>query len=353
MDLKFSIPARSTRVRFFPSEAAFSKAFVKRKGLCLWDEGAPISTDTKRVGIHFLPGGESCKRWSEAGKILEMLASMHQERSQALLVVGGGALLDLGALVASLYRRGTPLVMVPTTLLGMVDASVGGKTAVDSATGSGLLKNFAGTFYPAGEVWIAPHFLASLTRAERISGAGECWKTLWIEGISGKDGALFEFILSGKVSAGLRGILRKCLAAKIRVVQKDPLDTKRIREILNFGHTVGHALESGEGISHGEAVLWGMAVESTLLGKKGETMQKEILRVLLELKLNIPPAFFAEKDYGAFLLGDKKAKGGKIELSLLAKPGKIEKLRIAPAKIAAAIKAFPEFYRRASSRLLM
>lgn len=346
MQLKFSPPATTSKVRFFPSEAAFVKAFSAAGAPALWDQGAPIPTSLGRDRLELIPGGEKIKSWDELGLRLAALAARKQERSRPLLVVGGGATLDLGAFVASLYRRGIPLVMVPTTLLGMVDASLGGKTAVDVALPSGLLKNFAGTFYPAREVWIAPHFLHSLPIAERLSGAGECWKTLWLAGGKTGDEALFEFIETGTAGKGLQKIIERCLAAKIRIVQKDPLDTKRVREQLNFGHTVGHVIESG--ISHGEAVLWGMAVETMLLGKRGEKMLKEILRVLRRLQLELAPGMIEpEEKIVDRLLGDKKVKNGKVELSLLSAPGKIVKLKKSPAEIAAGIRAFPEFYRRA------
>lgn len=347
MQLRFAPPTVNSKVRFFATEVALSRAFRKRKGLSLWDEGAPVPLGASRDHLHFLPGGEGVKNWRQLGKLLEALARAKHERSQPLTVVGGGAVLDLGALAASLYRRGIPLTLVPTTLLGMVDAAVGGKTAVDFESHGGLRKNFAGTFYPAAEVWIAPHFLGSLPARERISGAGECWKMLWIAGERFQDQTLLSYVRTGKVSPALGQVVKQCLAAKIRVVESDPLDTRRKREVLNYGHTVGHALESSSSLSHGEAILWGMAVETTLLGKAGAEMQEKILGVLRSLGLELPAAF--QGDFEEILLADKKTKGGKIELSLLTRPGKIVKKTCAPEKIAAAIRAFPEFFRRAST----
>jgi 3-dehydroquinate synthetase len=351
MKLKFSLPATLTNVKFFASEAAFLKSANRSNGLFIWDKGAPLPASDKKFRICSFAGGESSKSWSELGKALEMLVEQRHERSEPLFVTGGGAVMDLGAMAASLYRRGIPLVLVPTTLLGMVDAAVGGKTAVDSISPDGILKNFAGTFYPAQEVWIAPHFLASLPKAERLSGAGEAWKTLWIAGGSGRNQALFDFVQDGKLSSALVAIIRKCLDLKIRVVQSDPLDKLRRREVLNFGHTIGHVLESSGGISHGEAVLWGMAAETLLLGKSGEIMLAEILRIITGLSLTPPAAFFDLKNHRSLLLADKKAKDGKIELSLLSKPGKIVKLRCSTEQISGAIRVFPEFYRHASAHL--
>ncbi|MGZ3696314.1 MAG: 3-dehydroquinate synthase [Bdellovibrionota bacterium] len=345
MKLKFSAPARHTRVRFFSSEAGLAQALAAHSGNCLWDSGAPFPTHLKSFKRMAFPGGEKSKNWESLGKVLVKMAANQQERGTALLVAGGGAVLDLGGMAASLYRRGVPLILVPTTLLGMVDASVGGKTAVDGNAKNDFLKNFAGTFYPAQEVWISAHFLATLPKKERISGAGECWKMLWLAGVSVQHKALFEFIRSGAVSPALLKIIRACVNAKITVVKKDPLDTLRIRETLNFGHTVGHVLESAGGISHGEAVLWGMAVEASLFGDKGEAMLEEILGVLAELKLHLPKAF-RRRNFQSLLLADKKVKAGLIELSVLRAPGKIVKLKATPKKIESAIKSFPEFFNR-------
>jgi 3-dehydroquinate synthase len=349
MQLRFSPPGVITKVRFFSTEVALNRIFRKQRGPQFWDEGAPIPLGAARDHIQFLAGGERVKRWSSLGKILEILGRAKHERSQPLVVVGGGAVLDLGALAASLYRRGVPLTLVPTTLLGMVDACTGGKTAVDFESPAGLRKNFAGTFYPAREVWIAPHFLASLPERERISGAGECWKMLWIAGERFNDRVLLDYVRTGKLSPALTRIVKQCLAAKIRVVESDPLDTKRRREVLNFGHTAGHALEALGGLSHGEAILWGMAVETTLLGRAGAFMQEKIHHVLRNLKRKPPKAFTG--NFEEILLADKKIRGGKIELSLLTRPGKIVKKSFAPERIAGAIRAFPEFYRHASAHL--
>lgn len=351
MQLRFAPPATRTRVRFFPGAAAFVRALSQHSSFCLWDEGAPVPAELKNARLHSLPGGEQGKRWASLEKILGALVERGHERSQPLTVVGGGALLDLGAFAASLYRRGIPLRLVPTTLLGMVDAALGGKTAVDGESAEGLRKNFAGTFYPAQEVWIAPHFLESLPEVERLSGAGECWKMLWIAGKKVPHGTLLDFVRTGKSGAALMKVIRACLAAKIAVVQKDPLDTKRVREVLNFGHTVGHAIEGRGGVSHGEAVLWGMAVETTLLGDRGEEMMGEILAVLGKLGRPLPEAFQAQADLVSLLAADKKSRDGKIELSLLTKPGRVVKRKFSAQEIAVAIKSFPEFYRHAAKHL--
>lgn len=344
-------------MRFFP-QANPRFPLGARRTFVVCDENAPFPRSLQRLPIFPLKGGDGSKTWRTLEGVLAWLAEQHAERGDTLLVLGGGAVLDLGALAAALYRRGMPLVLVPTTLLGMVDASLGGKTAVNFRGPRGLAKNFAGLFYPAREVWICPNFLASLPKRERLSGAGECWKTLWIAGAAGAarttsasgerslDEELLAYVTGATDGANLLPLIRRCLAEKIRVVEKDPLDQLRVRELLNFGHTVGHALESlARGrIPHGLCVLWGMAVESEL--GRGSSMSAEAKRVLRALRLPPPKEFALPSARWLAALGDdKKMARGSLEMSVLQAPGRAKKLRIAPAKLVAAIKAFPESYR--------
>lgn len=338
--MKLSFRAvKTTQIRFFSSLKA-----MKPEGFLLLDSGAPATKFD--LPTFALRAGEEGKRWRNVENALEWLAARKAERSQNLVVVGGGAALDTGAMAASLYRRGMKLTLVPTTLLAMVDATLGGKTAVDRDGPEGLNKNFAGTFYPADEVWICLDFLSTLPFRERISGAGEVWKTLWLAGKK-SDLALVEYLASGKVSPALGKIVKQCLEVKKRFVEKDPLDTKRIRESLNYGHTVGHALESlAEGrLSHGEAVFWGMAAESAMLGKSGKKMAVLVKEKIRELGLELPPEFGLPADRWLPLLqADKKAKGGMLELTILSAPGKLRKKKISPADLADSVKAFPKAF---------
>ncbi len=345
MRIRFHPPASTTALRLLGDEELFLKLLSKAEPWILLDEGVPLPFEFEGRGAHVVAGGEEGKRWSELEKILEWLAHSKAERSQPLLVVGGGAVLDLGALAASLFKRGMPLILVPSTLLGMVDATLGGKTAVDMESEGRLLKNFVGTFYPASEVWLFPDFLSTLSLRERISGAGEVYKTMWIRGGKWKQEALLLFVRTGQAGGELLKLVKQCLELKGRVVEKDPLDDKRVREVLNFGHTAGHALESASGLSHGECILWGMAVESALLGSRA--MTSETIIALKSLDLALPEAFSREVDWENFLSADKKIKSGKLEMSLLSAPGKIVRKKYSLAQVAQALRAFPESYRRA------
>lgn len=347
MRARFPHPARLTELRSFGNAKAFSAAVARAKPWVLLDAGVPNVPGLAGHGTLRLEGGEGAKRWARVEEILAWLASSRAERSQPLLVVGGGAMLDLGALAASLYRRGMPLFLAPTTLLGMVDATLGGKTAVDCEQDARLLKNFAGTFYPAHEVWLLLSFLETLPERERVSGAGEVAKTLWIRGGRWKKEALLRYVKDGKAGPALLQLVKECLRVKAKVVERDPLDEKRVREVLNFGHTAGHALESATALSHGEAVLWGMAVESSMIGAK--PMVRETLGLLRELGLE-PPAELAQTiGWESYLQADKKMKAGRLELSLLGAPGRVVRKKVPASQVAEALRAFPEFFRREGS----
>jgi 3-dehydroquinate synthase len=315
MKLRFTAENRTTLVRVFANKPAVFKELGKSAAL-IWDEGVgPAPKDALS-----LPGGEAVKSWHTVEQILKWLHGAGHERTKPVMALGGGAVCDVAALAASLYRRGVPLVLVPTTLLAQVDAAIGGKTAVDTIDGH---KNFAGTFYPASEVWLCSEFLNSLNERERRSGAGELLKILWLAGKKMDAKEIRTWIQSGKVTKSFWRSILQGVQAKIRIVEKDPLDKKRVREALNFGHTVGHALEAlGDGaISHGEAVAWGMAVEAGLL-RKGATT--ELRNVLRDLGF-IAPEFMREQSLTNLLHAiqrDKKMRSGSVEMSVLDPFGK-------------------------------
>jgi 3-dehydroquinate synthetase len=335
---------KTTRVRWFSTKAQLLAALKKSSGVAILDPGAQFAP--KKMISRQIPPGESAKSWSQLEEVLEWLASRNVERGQTVFGIGGGACLDLTAFASSLYRRGTPLVLVPTTLLAMVDATLGGKTAVDRTSLSGRSKNFAGTFYPADEIWICLEFLKTLSEKDRWSGAGEVLKTLWLSGKKG-NGSLIRFLRQGKVDTSFSKLIAHCLMVKKTFVEKDPFDQKRIRESLNYGHTIGHALETlAKGkISHGEAIWWGMAVESLLLKEKGKAMCKIACHDLANQKKALPREFLLPKEkWIEQFLADKKVSLGMISLTVLLAPGKRKKIRVSYEEIYDAIKAFREFY---------
>ncbi|MDR2553477.1 MAG: 3-dehydroquinate synthase [Treponema sp.] len=249
-----------------------------------------------------LEPGEENKRWEAVEKILLSARRQGLGRDGFFIGVGGGAVCDLAAFAASVYMRGTGLILCPTSLLGMVDASLGGKTGFDL----GGIKNLAGTFYPAALVFIAAEALHSLPGREWKSGMAELIKTALLE----RDPSFFSMLQEpfetpsqdgGKILA----LIEKAVRVKGSIVEADPRETGGGRILLNLGHTFGHALESALGlgtVSHGQAVAWGLA-RSCELGQKlgitpperGREIQATLKAWNYETSLSYPLTLFSGK----------------------------------------------------------
>ena len=205
-----------------------------------------------------VPGaGEECKGFDAWRRVLEAALDKNLDRSAEFVGIGGGAVCDLTAFAASSYLRGCGLTLVPTTLLAMVDASLGGKTGINL---SGY-KNLVGTFYPAQTILVAVDFLHTLPSREFHSGLAEVVKSAMLD-----DGELFALLrdrrdaVLAREQALMEEVVRRSLSVKIKVVEEDFRESGR-RAILNLGHTFGHALEAVAGLgtyTHGEAVAWGI-----------------------------------------------------------------------------------------------
>lgn len=203
-----------------------------------------------------VPVGEDCKSLEVAVQVWQTLMESEADRNTVIVNLGGGCVCDLGGYVASCYKRGLRHINVPTTLLSMVDASIGGKTAVNF----GGAKNTIGTFHEAEVVCIERAFLSTLPDAEVLSGRFEMIKTAAVT-----DAALYEQLLAKEeVTQKLIGAVARI---KYRVAVADPYD-HGIRHILNFGHTFGHAIEVYSGLPHGVAVGIGMIATMYLSVKK-------------------------------------------------------------------------------------
>lgn len=224
----------------------------------LWSERLRLNAPS-----YVVPSGESSKSVSEFGKIQDFLAKLPLSRSDRLAVVGGGVVGDLGGFVAATYMRGVRYVQVPTTLLAMVDSSVGGKVAIDLDAG----KNLVGSFYPPSEVLISLDFLQTLPPRQIKNGMAEVFKYAFI-----LDSGLIDKLVTSEPD--YPSLIPACVKLKAKVVQEDEYETNGLRAILNFGHTVGHAIESAleyRDILHGEAVAIGMAFEARLGERLGLT----------------------------------------------------------------------------------
>jgi len=211
---------------------------------------------SRDIPVCALEPGESQKNWQSVETILRFAGDAHIGRDGVFIGIGGGVITDISAFAASIYMRGCAVALISTTLLGMVDASVGGKTGFDLFG----IKNLAGTFYPARHVYIPLESLASLPPAEWKSGMGELIKTAVLEGDDFL--ALLEGQNGGFTNTAIAPCIERAVRFKGSIVEEDPFETGNRRMLLNLGHTFGHALEAAVGlgrISHGEAVAWGIA----------------------------------------------------------------------------------------------
>jgi len=216
--------------------------------------------ENNEIPFCILKSGEENKNWQAVHSILNAAFQAGLGRDGIFLAVGGGVIGDLAGFASSIYMRGCRFFLVSTTLLGMVDASVGGKTGFDLFN----IKNLTGTFYPAENVYIPLETLVSLPQKEWKSGFAELIKTAILS-----SGDFLDQLTEIKdyKSAALFNSIEKAVLYKGNIVKEDPKEQGK-RKLLNLGHTFGHALESAAGlgnITHGEAVAWGM-VRACLLG---------------------------------------------------------------------------------------
>lgn len=211
--------------------------------------------------VMVLPPGEATKSMEFFSLCLEQLAGSGAKRSDAVVAFGGGVVGDLAGFVAASYMRGVNLIQIPTTLLAQVDSSVGGKVGIDLRAG----KNLAGAFYPPSAVYICKELLGTLDERQFRNGMAEVWKYGFIA-----DAGLVDTLRSGilhKRSSNLEEVIRDCVAIKARIVGEDEFERTGLRAILNFGHTIGHAIEhylKYETLLHGEAISIGMCLEAKL-----------------------------------------------------------------------------------------
>lgn len=275
-----------------------------------------------RVGIRTdviaIEPGEESKRWETVQRIFEELVEKGFDRKSGLIALGGGVVGDVAGFVAALYMRSIPYAQVPTTLLAQVDSSLGGKNGIDLPRG----KNLLGTIYQPCRVYVDPSVLESLPNGEFRNGLAEVVKSAVI-----RDRDLFQLLedshdaVSERQPKVLEEMVKLCCRIKRGVVMADEKDTG-LRRILNFGHTVGHAVEACTNyrVPHGMAVSMGMAVESLLSTRMGVLSHGDNERILnllgrYGLPTCIPNGYDTEKILG-LMLSDKKAEDGRIAIVL-------------------------------------
>lgn len=264
-----------------------------------------------------VPAGESSKSLDCYGWLVQELAKRGVRRDQHLVAVGGGVVGDLVGFAASSYLRGIRFVQVPTTLLAMVDSSVGGKVGIDLPQG----KNLVGAFWPPDEVWIDPAFLSTLEPRHFTNGMAEVWKYAFIEDLS-----LAEKIEERRDDP--LPVIQRCVEIKAQVVQEDEFDRTGRRAILNFGHTLGHAIEvvhAYETYLHGEAISMGMVAEARLGEALGVTRPGTSAYVAAKLaEAGLPTQYvgWTSEDLIRAMRLDKKNEGEGLAFSLVTEPGR-------------------------------
>jgi len=296
--------------------------------------GAPLRDRLMEAEIRcemlVFPAGEASKNRDEWARLTDLMLQHRMGRDTLVAAVGGGVTGDLAGFVAATFLRGVPVVQVPTSLVAMIDSSVGGKTGVDVPAG----KNLVGAFHPPRLVAADPAAISTLPRKERAQGLAEAVKhgaildagyLLWLDGAG-------PALLDGEGPVTERAVLRS-VELKADVVSRDEREGN-VRQILNFGHTIGHALEAASGfdLSHGSAVSIGMVLEARLgesLGVTETGTAEDLASVLsrMELPVSIPPGLGtgeAAERVMSFLFADKKVRAGRARFVLLDRLGRVD-----------------------------
>ena len=307
---------------------ACAVTFRPKDAVLRWDRAeAPLYVfDGNTVPLFDAPGersvvqepGEEHKEWKAVEAILRRAVELGLARDSVLFGVGGGVVCDVAAFAASLYMRGCGLVLVPTTLLAMVDASLGGKTGIDYLG----YKNLVGSFHPASEIRISIETLSTLPEREYRNGLAELIKHGFLEG-----GDFLDRIEAGKDEilsrdpAIMTEMVGRSLAVKGHVVEED-FRENGIRAHLNLGHTFAHALESVSGFSdwaHGEAVAWGIAKAmklGTIMGVTPADYADRVISILAGFGFRLTAPGIDPGKLLEAMRHDKKVRGGRVRFVL-------------------------------------
>lgn len=251
--------------------------------------------ENKKVLFWKAADGEKVKNITDFQNAMEFFLDKGIHRNAHLVVIGGGATSDFAGFVAATILRGIPWSIVPTTLLSMVDASIGGKVAINSKSG----KNLIGAFHLPTNVWICPKFLETLPAVEKNSGLGEVLKYSFL------DYTIYDLVIK---KSEMSLIIDACAKFKEKLTKED-LKEVGIRKILNLGHSFGHALEFIYNIPHGEAVMWGMTLLFKLFGTEKNLNDIIALKKALDIPGDNSPWFnkeFPIEKIMMYLSKDKK-----------------------------------------------
>ncbi len=298
-----------------------------------------------RTALATVPSGEGSKSVAELSRLYDALYDMAADRRTAVVAVGGGVVGDLGGFAAATYNRGLPLLMVPTTLLAMVDSSVGGKTGVNHPKG----KNLIGAFHQPAGVWIDTAFLDTLPDREFRSGLAEVVKYGVI-----LDAPVFEYLEANAAAVlarepdALRHVVARSCRLKADVVEQDEREETGLRAVLNYGHTFAHAFETVGGYGgwlHGEAVAAGMVCAARLAERHGlvgpELGRRQFaLLAAFGLPTAAKPGWPVD-DMIAVMRRDKKAAGGRMRFILPTRLGEVRLFDDVPESLVRDVLAAP------------
>ncbi|WP_407382447.1 3-dehydroquinate synthase [Ruminococcus sp.] len=293
---------------------------LDRRVLVLTDDGVPreyaatVAAQAKDGCIYTVPQGEDSKSIARFGEILSRMLALGFSRRDAVVAVGGGVVGDLAGFVASAYMRGVDFYNIPTTVLSQVDSSIGGKTAVNLDG----IKNIVGAFYQPKKVLIDLDLLATLPDRQVSNGLAEAVKMALTS-----DEKLFELFEKGNIKDNMDEIITRSLMIKQRVVEQDEKELG-LRRILNFGHTIGHGIESFEhlnGLYHGECVALGMIPMVSV------DLRPRVIKVLESLRLPTSVELDADAVYAA-MTHDKKGEGDTVTVTTVPRPGQYEMKKV-------------------------
>jgi 3-dehydroquinate synthase len=308
--------------------------FAKRYGIIADDDVAALfgerliaSLNKSDLDVELItfPHGEGNKNLATVAELSSKLARLGFDRKDGLLALGGGVTGDITGFVAACYMRSIPFAQIPTTLLSQVDSSVGGKTGVDIPEG----KNLVGAFYQPKAVYIDSQILQQLPKSEILNGLAEVIKYSVIY-----DRDFFKFLEMGRKDIlaldlqSLEDVIARCCKIKAAIVEADEKESD-FRRILNYGHTIGHAVEAASKykLAHGLAVAMGMVAVTEIAVLKGilDQREKERIEKLIDA-FGLPVSIPQEYDRATikqYLLTDKKIVGGKVFFVLPTKIGKV------------------------------
>lgn len=315
-------------IQFGPVDFSVVQAFFKPdnpKFMLLCDRNTEryckdLFLQSHQIPTLVLDPGESNKTLAECQKIWDFALENNLSRNSVVINLGGGLISDMGGFAASVFKRGMRFVNVPTSLLAMVDATVGAKTGINYHSG----KNLLGSFSEPAQIFISTDWLKTLPKEQILSGKAEMLKHALLHDISFFHECLNDTLPSIE-------LIKKSIGLKWKVVEQDPFE-KGYRKCLNFGHTAGHAFESvltnaNKAISHGHCVVAGMIVEmkvAELLGIASVSGFNPIIQDLIRLYGKLDVTNIDEKEWFQFMFQDKKNNQTQIKPALLRSPGEID-----------------------------